>query len=141
VFRSERSLLVFESRISDALPNLIEPAERLAVQHVTYGSKGFKDLAGIGVVIGHLKDFIIHLIDLYATKPQRELDNVHRQLENDRLRIENAERLVDLTQKLGYSKIERRQFVNAVLHEQQHVEHLISLGKITSVEQNGDQQL
>ena len=42
------------------LSQLLEPEERLKVRCISYASPGATDLAGIGTVIGHIKDFILN---------------------------------------------------------------------------------
>lgn len=138
-FRAEYGPLVRASRISGRLSELIEPEERLQVLRVKYGSEGSKDFCGVGAAIGHLKEFLIYLIDLWKTNPQRGLENERRALENENLRhrneqlqIENAKRLVQLGHQVGYSELEQRQIVAAVIHEQKPLVQLIADGKIIS---------
>jgi hypothetical protein len=146
-FQADRTLLVTGSRISDQLSELLEPEERLQVLRVSYGSPGSGDFSGLGAIIGHLKDFLIYLIDILRDRPQRRLDNDHRALENEKLKqeieglkIENAKKLVALGQDLGYTRLQQRQMVAAVVHEQKPLVRLITDGKITSAS-SGDESL
>ena len=141
LLRSERAALVAGGRITSVSSELLEPDERLVVQRVIYGSPGIKDLAGVGEIVGHLKDLLLRLIDHWSTKQRRSLENRHLELENERLELENRQRQVEVAKQfvglageLGYTEQERRQLVAAVMHEQQPIVTLISAGKITSVD-------
>lgn len=125
--------LTSASRVT-AVSKLLEPRERLVVQRVIYGSPGIKDLAGIGEIVGHVKDLLIHLIDHWSTRRQRDLENNRRELENQQLQVEIAKQFVELADGLGYSKREMRQLVSEVIYEQKPLLDLIAAGKITSAD-------
>ena len=78
------------------LGRLFEAKERLEVRRVRYASPGITDLAGFGTIIGHLKDFLLKLIERRDTRHQRELSDERASLENDRIRLENARNFVPL---------------------------------------------
>jgi hypothetical protein len=132
-FHGESSLLALV-KLHTLRSDLLEPQERLAIQRIHYGSPGIKDVIGIGEIIKHLKDFLIHLIDLAVTKRRRELENERRQLENQKLQIENAKKFVELAQKCGCSKTEMRQLVGEVVRASVPLQQLAAAGKITSAE-------
>lgn len=111
---------------------LIEPAERLEVRRIRYSSPGVADLAGIGTVVGHLKDFIVRLIERHNSKRQRELGDERAALENDRIRLENARNFVALGRDLGYSETDLRRLVVHVDEKQETVIRLIDQQKLRS---------
>jgi HAMP domain-containing protein len=133
LLHAERTPLVSAAQIT-AAAELLEPGERLVVQRVIYGSPGIKDLAGVGEIVGHVKDLLVRLIDHWSTQRQRDLENVRRELENQTLEIEIAKQFVGLAQGLGYSKREMRQLVSIAIQEQRPLVRLIATGKITSAD-------
>ena len=72
------------------LSRLFEPEERLEVRCIEYASPGFTDLAGIGTVVGHLKDLIIKLIERRDSRRRSNLEEERLALENERIRLENV---------------------------------------------------
>lgn len=112
------------------LSRLFEPEERLAVRQIRYASPGFSDLAGIGTVVGHVKDLIVKLIERHDSRRQRELMDDRIALENDRLRLENARRFVALGKELGYSDTELRLLAAYVDKKQEPLIRLIDQGKL-----------
>lgn len=138
--RLQRDVLVSGSRISARSSELIEPKERLTVRQVMYGSPGFKDLVGLGEIVGHLKDLLLRLIELWTTKDQRALENEHRRLANQQLQVEITRQYIGVAQELGYTKRETRQLVSAAVYEQKPLIKLIAAGKITSASSEIDSQ-
>src|SRR4051812_21075906 len=45
----------------------------LRVVRLQYASPGVQDLAGIGVIVGHIKDLVLRLIDLATSRKERRL--------------------------------------------------------------------
>ncbi|HVT39611.1 MAG TPA: hypothetical protein VHE78_11240 [Gemmatimonadaceae bacterium] len=134
LLRPERAPLLGRERPATLASELLEPGERLVVQRVLYGSPGIKDLAGIGEIIGHVKDLLVRLIEHWSTRRQRSLENEHRELENQQLQVEIAKQFVGLAQGLGYTKKEMRQLVATIVQEQRPLVHLVAAGKITSAD-------
>lgn len=114
--------------------SLLEPDERLVVRRVIYGSPGLKDLLGVGEIVGHVKDLLIRLIDLWSTRRQRSLEDDRRALENQQLQVGIARDFVGVLKEAGYSKRELRQVVASVVHEQKPLVGLIAAGKIISAD-------
>jgi hypothetical protein len=129
-----RESLVSRGRVSLFALEQLEPKERLEVRRVIYGSPGIKDLAGIAEIIGHLKDFILRLIEHAVNCREKRLDNEKRELENEQLKIKVAREYVELARDLGYTKAQVRQLVVAVLKEQEPLTKLIADGKIRSAD-------
>jgi len=101
--------LVLQS--ADDLVSILQPAERLQVRAVHYGSEGFKDLSGIGTAIGHLKDLILKLIDLGTGRKRRKLEEESLEIDNEGKRLKNAREYLGLIKDLGYSEGEVRKMV------------------------------
>jgi hypothetical protein len=121
--------------------DLLEPNERLFVRRIRFESPGFKDLVGLGEIVGHLKDFMLRLIQMFLERPQRRLenagrrlDNERRELENEGKRIENAKSFVELARTCGYTKADVRKLVSWVDGRQALLVPLIDSGKITNVQ-------
>jgi HAMP domain-containing protein len=119
---------------------LFEPQERLTVKRVIYGSPGVKDVAGIGEIIGHLKDLLVRIIELWSTGRQRNLENERRELENEQLQIQIAKDYVGLAREIGYSNREIRQLVASVVREQRPLIQLVAAGKVTSADTIDDEE-
>jgi HAMP domain-containing protein len=134
LLRPERVPLLRGGRVAPLASELLEPQERLIVQRLLYGSPGIKDLAGIGEIVGHLKDLLVKLIEHWSTRQQRSLENQRRELENQQLQVEIAKQFVGLAHELGYTKREMRQLVAAAVREQRPLVRLVASGKITSAD-------
>src|ERR1043165_855960 len=102
---------------------LFRDGHQLSVVRIEYASPGFKDLGGVGVVVGHMKDFIIELLDRYLNRNQRKLND-------DALRIENARKYVQLAKEMGYTDAEIRGMIRFVDDRQETLVKLIEDGKI-----------
>lgn len=137
-FRSRAPLPIDEHQVSQ-LAHLLEPDERLQVRRFRYSSPGFTDLAGIGTVVGHLKDFVVRLIERRDTQRQRALNDERTALENDRIRMENARQFVALGRDLGYSETELRMLAFHIDSKQDTLIRLIDQQKIRTIfDHDGD---
>src|ERR1051325_7404328 len=45
----------------------------LEIKSIHYGSHGIQDIAGAGVIIGHIKEFILKIIEIFLDKKKRRL--------------------------------------------------------------------
>lgn len=115
------------------LSQLLEPNERLEVRRINYASPGSADLAGLGAVVGHIKDFVLKLIERRDLKRQRDLSDERAELENDRLRLENARQFVGLARDLGYSETEVRRMIAYVDDKQEPLAQLIAHQKLRDI--------
>jgi hypothetical protein len=84
-------------------------------------------------VVGHLKEFVLKLIERRDFRRQRELSDEKAELENERIRLENAKHYVTLAREVGYSDMEVRQLGSLVDVRQEPLARLIDLQKIRSV--------
>jgi len=46
-----------------------------------------QDLAGLGAVVGHLKDLLVKILELAASRERRHLENEALRIENARKRL------------------------------------------------------
>lgn len=115
------------------LTSFLYPEEKLQLRKIEYGSPGFSDLAGAGEAIGHVKDFILKLIEHWVTRRQRNLENEERELKNQRLRIENCREFVQLAKDCGYTEAEPRRLFNWVDERQETYIILIENEKLRKV--------
>ena len=132
LLRLERAPLPGQPTVAPS--ELLEPEERLVVKRVLYGSPGIQDLAGVGEIVGHVKDLLVRLIEHWLARRQRLLENERRELENQQLQVEIAKQFVGLAQEIGYTKKEMRQLVASVVRAQRPLARLIAAGKITSAD-------
>jgi hypothetical protein len=123
------------TRISDRSPfsDYLNPDELLEVRRVKYSSPGVTDLTGVGAIVGHLKDFILRLIEHRSTEPQRNLENELRMLKNERIRIENAKRFLALLREQGVTGEDMKKLISYVDNKQDIIVHLVATQKITGV--------
>lgn len=115
------------------LSRLFEPEERLEIRQIRYASPGYSDLAGLGSVIGHIKDFVIKLLERHDSRRKRELDEERAALENDRIRLENARNFVALARDLGYSDTDVRLLMAHVDKKQEPLIQLVERQKLRGV--------
>lgn len=106
----------------------------LEVCQIHYSSPGFTDLGGLGTVIGHLKDFLLRLIDYRVQARRRSLEDETLMLKNMQLRIENARQFLELAKTNGFSEEEIKKLIPPVVQAQETLVHLVSDGRIQAVE-------
>ncbi|MCA9306425.1 MAG: hypothetical protein KDA16_07820 [Phycisphaerales bacterium] len=116
------------------IARLLLPQEELLVRRIEYASPGFKDLAGLGEIVGHIKDFTLRLIEHFSSRKSRNLNNEEHEIRNQSLRIQNARDFVALVKECGYDESEVRQIVNGVDDTQDSLIRLISNGKLQNVQ-------
>jgi hypothetical protein len=115
--------------LTKGLVYISHKAERfnhLRVVRIQYASPGNQDLAGIGVIIGHIKDFILRLIELHVSKEERRL-------KNERLEIENLSERIKIAKEVGFTDKEIRNALGWAKKRQKTISDLIEDGKILSV--------
>ena len=110
------------------------PGDVLEVRRVSYASPGLKDLAGFGEIIGHVKDFLVYLLEFRERRRQLNLENEERELRNDSLRIDNARRFVRLRKESVRADAEERRLIQWVDERQQTFIDLIDQQKISGVD-------
>lgn len=98
----------------------------LKVVRIQYASPGAQDLAGIGVIVGHIKDLVIKLIDLAATREERRL-------KNKRLEIDILHEQIQIAKEVGYTDKEIKNMLGWAKKRQKTIYSLIADGKIQSV--------
>jgi len=115
--------------LTNGLAFISHKAERynhLRVVRIQYESPGLQDLAGIGVVVGHIKDLALRLIDVAASKDERRL-------KNERLEIENLKERIKIAKDLGFTDKEIKNVLGWAKKRQKTISYLIEEGKIRSV--------
>ena len=132
--------MIFDFNQLSRWRDYMEPEERLEVRRLQYASPGVSDLAGIGVIVGHVKDFVHKLIDRHDTQRQRDLNDEKMAIENERMRIENARNYVALGREMGFSDTEIRKLVAHVDDKQEILIKLADEKKLTGVSLIGDGQ-
>lgn len=112
------------------LCDVLAPGRQLQVKRVEYASPGIKDLVGVGAVVGHIKDFIVFLVEHYRSREARQLDNEERRLGNDALRLNNARQFIGMSRELDLTPAEMRRLQMWVDDRQQPLAALVTDGKI-----------
>jgi hypothetical protein len=125
----------------------------LEVRAVKYVSEGFKDFAGIGEIVGHVKDFVLRLIEIFITRKHREelceqarLENEERRRRMEQLdveiqkqKLENISQYVQIMRDAGFSKVAVKRAMQAIDLRADILGTLIESGKIkaiTSIEED-----
>ncbi|TWT41338.1 hypothetical protein [Botrimarina hoheduenensis] len=116
------------------LTGFVLPGEVLEVRRVSYASPGLKDFAGFGEIIGHVKDFLIYLLEFRERRRQLNSENEERELRNDALRIDNARRFVRLRNESVRADAEERRLIQWVDERQQTFIDLVDQQKVSGVE-------
>ncbi len=117
------------------------PTGRLRLAQVHYGSPGFTDLAGVGRALERMCEFLKYLIELAAQARMRKLDVLLKEqevetkkIENTRMRLENASKLLELSGALGCSPEVQRRVLFSIQEAQDSLFDLSEDGKIVKTE-------
>jgi hypothetical protein len=111
----------------------ISASKKLTVGKMRYASPGAIDLVGIGAVVGHLKDFVLKMVERSDLRVERKLNEQRLLLENQRLEIENARQFISLAREVGLSEIELRGIADLTRETGKGISQLIEQGKLTKV--------
>ncbi len=114
------------SRLCDVLA----PGLQLQARRIEYASPGIKDLVGAGEVVGHIKDFIVFLVEHLRSRKARQLENEEHRLRNDAMRLENAHRFIAMKREFDLTPSEMRRLQMWVDDRQQPLAALVTDGKI-----------
>jgi len=102
----------------------------LQIIKVRYGSPGFQDVAGIGIIVGHLKDFILKIIENVSGRKRRQL--IDKQLE-----IENARKFLQLADDYNLTDEEVAFLIEAVNERQRTIARLVGQKKLLGAKDGG----
>jgi hypothetical protein len=106
----------------------------LRIIRIDYASPGIQDLAGLGVIVGHIKDIILKLIDLAASRDERRL-------RNSKLEIEILREKVKIAKEVGYTDAQIRNYLGWTKGRVRTIYDLVESGKIRSVDTLSDKRL
>ena len=107
---------------------------QLEVLQVKYSSPGVVDLVGLGVVVGHIKEFILKTIEIAVESEKRKLENQLKEEEIQKKRIENAFEYLKLLKECGYTQDEIKPLALTIDEKQNTVFELALQGKVKDVE-------
>jgi hypothetical protein len=120
--------------------NLLQPNEKLKVRRINYASPGLTDLAGLGSIVGHLKDFLQFVIKegkhWTSSREEQNLKNEEQKLKNDEQRIKNTREFITVVKEareIGMPELEIRKLVNWVEEKEDTIAQLVSEDKIKDV--------
>jgi|GEM_PF-2299487 len=114
--------------------DLLDLSEQLHVRRCTYASPGITDFTGLGTALGHLKDFVLQCKKSREQEPERLAKVRILQQQEDSLKLDNIAKTIDLLERVGYSKAERRQILADAIPAVRKLERLAVQGKITHAE-------
>lgn len=98
MIRDETETNIYTNNDSLRLKFVIK--SELQIIRIKYASPGFADIGGFGAAIGHIKELILRIIDLFENRKSNKLDNDRKELDNDRKGIENDILRIDKTKKM-----------------------------------------
>ena len=105
--------------------------EQLKIRRLEYASPGSSDLAGIGAIVGHVKDFTLRLIEHRDAKSQREANVAKTEAKTEGIRIDNARKFLELERDRFLTELQKRKLMNYVDEKAQLLDGLVDEGKIT----------
>lgn len=108
--------------------------DELTILKLKFSSPGFADLGGLGAAIGHIKELIIRLIDLYENRKIKQLEFEKLQIENDLLKIDKAQKVVSLLREIGYPESKIIKILETEDKSIQTLAQFVDNGKIENVE-------
>jgi hypothetical protein len=117
--------------ISKWLKSCNPGADFFRIIEIRYGSAGIQDVAGVGVIVGHLKDFILTIIENVTSRKSRSLKI--REAE-----IENARRYLELRKDYNLTDEEALFLIEEINVRQLNIKRLIREGKLVSAKDIGE---
>lgn len=111
---------------------------RLEITRIEFASPGFTDLAGIGQIIGHLKDILFKIIDVYSSKGERAARTAILNEQLEEVRINNVGKKLDLLRRMGYSDEICQRLAFELAPSLGFIEDAVHRGLITSVSSDAD---
>ena len=111
----------------------IRVAPPIVVAKIQFGSPGFTDLAGLGTIVGHLKDFFLAIVEHFAGRKKRLAEAVKAELENDLLRLQVAHKAVEVLKDAGFTKRDIKTAVQALDGPTDDICKLVISGKLVGV--------
>lgn len=115
--------------------------QRATVKRITYSSPGVTDIAGLGEIIGHIKDLIIKVTEMCLNRQhqkevarQLKIENDKSELEMVGLRLTAIDQFIDVARKAGFTKKQIRTTIQSVDGKVDLIEGLVEQGKIKSIE-------
>lgn len=121
------------------LPTHLDGPARVTQIH--YSSPGVTDIAGVGEIIGHVKDLILSVAEMILNRDHRtqvarqlKLENDKSEIEMIQTRLEAINKFIEVARNAGFSKKKIRTAIQSIDGKVELLAELVSLGKITSVE-------
>lgn len=104
IFQALRGEPLIQSRSLRRASLLLYDEERLSVRRCDYSSPGFTDFAGLGVALGHLKDFILSCIRLKADLNECTAKVGILEEKRKAAALKNLQAEIEILRNLGYTK-------------------------------------
>ncbi len=103
----------------------------LKLVRIKYSSPGFGDILGAGEIIGHLKEVLFKVIDIYRTKEKNKLENellkseIQKKLiENELLKLQRVKEQISILKEL---EIENTDIKNSLAYEVSNLANIAML--------------
>nr|WP_321233603.1 hypothetical protein [uncultured Psychroserpens sp.] len=105
----------------------------LKLVQIQYASPGFGDFAGLGAIVGHLKDILLRLMDSRESKRHRDNRYHKERLENLALELEISKELYNHLSRIGFEGEELRKLWQNDAKHLSELSRLISEDKIEKI--------
>jgi hypothetical protein len=137
IFESKTIIIAFPEEIhtfhktKDTIKrNLVLP---LRVDKIKFASPGVHDFIGFGEVIGHIKETLFKVIEIFQTKDKRKLEEKRMEIENEMLSIEKNQKIIATYKELGFTNDQILQILGYENSNIKIISKLIEDKKITNV--------
>lgn len=105
----------------------------LKIQRLEFASPGFADLAGLGKVVEQLRIFVTDIFDRHLHKEERAIARKSAAQDLLAKKINNAEALLKLGDKMGLDAETKRLLVSEVLLADYYLEGKVLTGQLKSI--------
>ncbi len=117
-----------------------QPDPPATIHRLEFSSPGITDLAGASGIIGHLKDFLLRIAEMYmnrghqaAVTKQLELENDQAEIQLQAAKLDLISKFIEVARKAGFKKKQIRQLLQSVDGRVEQLGELVSKGKITGI--------
>lgn len=118
----------------NGMPGMLRAPRSLRLRKVQYSSPGFTDIAGLGQVLGHVKDLLVRIIDFYAAKRKQQIETKILEQELEAARLKNLFERARFLKEIGYTDEDRRRLLSEAAVQIKTIERLVGEKYVTSVQ-------
>jgi hypothetical protein len=124
------ALHTFHKKSETEKRNLVLP---LRINKIKFSSPGVHDFIGVGEVIGHIKDTLFKVIEIFQSKDKRKLEEKRMEIENELLSIERNQKIIATYKELGFTNEQILQILEYGKSNVKTISNLIEDRRITNI--------